>query len=49
MDLSHIILAMVEAEGPTSVLAQVVAPLLEHEEVVLARVWFLDDRDCPVC
>ncbi len=49
MDLSRIILAMAEAEGPTSVLGQVVAPLLEHEDVVLARVWFLDDRDCPVC
>ena len=49
MDLSRIILAMAEAEGPTSVLGQVVAPLLEHEEVMLARVWFLDDRDCPVC
>jgi transcriptional regulator with GAF, ATPase, and Fis domain len=43
------ILAMAEAEGPTSVLGQVLAPLLEHEEVLLARVWFLDDRDCPVC
>jgi transcriptional regulator with GAF, ATPase, and Fis domain len=49
VDLSRVILAMAEAEGPTSVLGQVVAPLLEHEEVLLARVWFLDDRDCPVC
>ena len=49
MDLSRIILAMAEAEGPTSVLGQVLAPLLEHDEVVLGRVWFLDDRDCPVC
>ncbi len=40
---------MAEAEGPTSVLGQVVAPLLEHSEVLAARVWFLDDRDCPVC
>jgi transcriptional regulator with GAF, ATPase, and Fis domain len=47
--MSRAILAMAEAEGPTSVLSQVVAPLLDHEEVLLARVWFLDDRDCPVC
>ena len=44
-----VILAMAEAEGPTSVLAQVLAPLLKLEEVQLARVWFMDDRDCPVC
>jgi transcriptional regulator with GAF, ATPase, and Fis domain len=49
MDLSPIILAMAEAEGPSSVLGQVVAPLLEHDEILLTRVWFLDDRDCPVC
>src|SRR5215217_7731060 len=49
MDLSRIILSMAAAEGPASVLGQVLAPLLEHEEVLLARVWFLDDRDCPVC
>lgn len=40
---------MAEAEGPSSVLGQVVAPLLEHDEILLTRVWFLDDRDCPVC
>ena len=40
---------MAEAEGPTSVLRHVIAPVLAHEEVLLARVWFLDDRDCPVC
>lgn len=49
MDLARVILAMAEAEGPTSVLGQVLAPLLEREDVLLARVWFLDDRDCPVC
>jgi transcriptional regulator with GAF, ATPase, and Fis domain len=49
VDLSPIILAMAEAEGPSSVLGQVVAPLLEHDEMLLTRVWFLDDRDCPVC
>jgi len=49
MDLSPIILAMAEAEGPSSVLGQVVAPLLEHDEIVLTRVWFMDDRDCTVC
>jgi transcriptional regulator with GAF, ATPase, and Fis domain len=47
--MSRVILAMAEAEGPTSVLSQVVAPLLDHEEVLLVRVWFLDDHDCPVC
>ena len=40
---------MAEAEGPSSVLGQAVAPLLEHDEMLLTRVWFLDDRDCPVC
>ena len=40
---------MAEAEGPTSVLGQVLAPLLEREDVLLARVWFQDDRDCPTC
>ena len=40
---------MAEAEGPSSVLGQVVAPLLEHDEIVLTRVWFMDDRDCTVC
>ena len=49
MELSPIILAMAEAEGPSSVLGQVVAPLLEHDEIVLTRVWFMDDRDCTVC
>jgi transcriptional regulator with GAF, ATPase, and Fis domain len=49
MNLSPLILAMAEAEGPTAVLGQVLAPLLEHEEILVARVWFLDDRDCPVC
>src|SRR4029079_19366045 len=49
MDLSPIILAMAEAEGPSSVLGQVIAPLLEHDEIVLTRVWFMDDRDCTIC
>src|SRR5262249_30958809 len=49
MDLSPIILAMAEAEGPSSVLSQVVAPLLEHDEILLTRVWFMNDRDCTVC
>src|SRR5262245_59580769 len=49
MDLSPVILAMAEAEGPSSVLSQVVAPLLQHDEVLRARVWFLDDLDCPIC
>jgi transcriptional regulator with GAF, ATPase, and Fis domain len=49
VDLSPFILAMAEAEGPSSVLGHVVTPLLEHVEILIARVWFLDDRDCPVC
>jgi transcriptional regulator with GAF, ATPase, and Fis domain len=49
VDLSTIILAMAEAEGPSSVLGQVVAPLVVRDEILLARVWFLDDRDCTVC
>jgi transcriptional regulator with GAF, ATPase, and Fis domain len=49
VDLSQVILAMAQAEGPASVLSQVVAPLMDHAEIRLARVWFLDDRDCPVC
>jgi transcriptional regulator with GAF, ATPase, and Fis domain len=40
---------MAEADGPSSVLGRVIAPLLEHDEILLARVWFLDDRDCAVC
>jgi transcriptional regulator with GAF, ATPase, and Fis domain len=49
IDMSQAILAMAEADGPASVLAQVIAPLLELEEVQLARVWFMDDHDCPTC
>jgi transcriptional regulator with GAF, ATPase, and Fis domain len=49
MDLSGAILAMAQAEGPSSVLGKVLTPLVENAEVVLARVWFLDDADCPVC
>jgi transcriptional regulator with GAF, ATPase, and Fis domain len=49
MDLSPIILAMAEADSPSSVLGHVLAPLLDHDEILLARVWFLDDRECPIC
>jgi transcriptional regulator with GAF, ATPase, and Fis domain len=49
MDLLPVILAMAQAEGPSSVLGQVVSAVLEHDDVALARVWFLDDEDCPVC
>ena len=49
VDMSMAILAMAEADGPTSVLAQVVAPLLQLEDVQLARVWFMEDQACPVC
>ena len=40
---------MAQAEGPSSVLGKVLAPLVDSDQVVLARVWFLDDADCPVC
>jgi transcriptional regulator with GAF, ATPase, and Fis domain len=49
VDMSNAVLAMAEAEGPTSVLTQVLAPLLELDEVQLARVWFMEDQDCPIC
>jgi len=49
VDLLPVVLAMAEAEGPASVLGHVIKPLLAYEQVLLARVWFLDDRDCPVC
>ena len=49
MDLLPVILAMAQAEGPTSVLGHVVGAVLEHDEIALARGWFLDDEDCPVC
>jgi transcriptional regulator with GAF, ATPase, and Fis domain len=49
MDLSSVVLAMAQAEGPASVLGQVVGALARHDEVALARVWFLDDDSCPVC
>ena len=47
--LSPVLLAMAQAESPSLVLGQVVGAVLERPEVVLARVWFLDDEDCPVC
>ena len=49
VDMSRAILAMAEADGPTSVLAEVVAPLLQLEDVQLARVWFMEDQACRVC
>lgn len=49
MDLSEAILAMAQAEGPSSVLGKVLAPLAEKQDVLLACVWFLDDADCPAC
>jgi transcriptional regulator with GAF, ATPase, and Fis domain len=49
MDLLPVILAMAQAEGPSSVLGQVVSAVLQQDFVALAQVWFLDDEDCPVC
>jgi transcriptional regulator with GAF, ATPase, and Fis domain len=47
--MSTAILAMAEADGPRSVLEKVIAPLLGPYDVQLARVWFMDDQDCPLC
>ena len=47
--MSRVMLAMVEADGPTSVLAELIAPLLGVDDVQAARVWFMDDQLCPVC
>src|SRR5262245_19101457 len=49
VDMSAAIIAMAEADGPTSVLEKVIAPLLERDDVRLARVWFMEDQECSSC
>src|SRR2546427_12586613 len=50
MDLLPVILSIAQAQGPTSVLGQIVKAIMANEHVALARIWFLDqDRNCPVC
>ncbi len=44
------ILSIAQAEGPPSVLGQIVKAILENEHAALARIWFLDkDSECPEC
>ena len=50
MDLLPIILSIAQAEGPPSVLGQIIKAIMANEHVALARIWFLDqDGNCPVC
>jgi transcriptional regulator with GAF, ATPase, and Fis domain len=50
LDLLPIILSIAQAEGPPSVLGQIVRAILGDEHVALARIWFLDqDFGCPEC
>jgi transcriptional regulator with GAF, ATPase, and Fis domain len=50
MDLLPVILSIAQAEGPPSVLGQVIKAIMTNEHVALARIWFLDqDGNCPVC
>ena len=50
MDLLPVILSIAQAEGPPSVLGQIIKAIMDNEHVALARIWFLDhDGNCPVC
>jgi transcriptional regulator with GAF, ATPase, and Fis domain len=50
VDLLPVILSIAQAEGPPSVLGQIISAILTSESVALARIWFLDqDGNCPVC
>jgi transcriptional regulator with GAF, ATPase, and Fis domain len=50
MDLLPVILSIAQAEGPSSVLGQIIKTIMASEHVALARIWFLDqDAACPVC
>ncbi len=50
MDLLPVILSIAQAEGPASVLGQIIKAVMTNEHVALARIWFLDqDGACPVC
>lgn len=50
MDLLPVILSIAQAEGPSSVLNQIITAIMTNEHVALARIWFLDqDDNCLVC
>ena len=50
MDLLPVILSIAQAQGPSSVLGQIIKAIMANEHVALARIWFLDqDRNCPIC
>jgi transcriptional regulator with GAF, ATPase, and Fis domain len=50
MDLHSVILSIAQAEGPPSVLGQIIKAIMANEHVALARIWFLDqDGACPEC
>ena len=50
MDLLPVILSIAQAEGPPSVLGQIIKAVMANEHVALARIWFLDqDCNCPEC
>jgi transcriptional regulator with GAF, ATPase, and Fis domain len=50
MDLLPVILSIAQAEGPSSVLGQIIKAIMTSQHVALARIWFLDqDANCPVC
>ena len=44
------ILSIAQADGPASVLGQIIKAVMANDHVGLARIWFLDqDLTCPVC
>ena len=50
MDLLPVILSIAQAQGPSSVLGEIIKAIMVNEDVALARIWFLDqDASCPVC
>ncbi len=50
MDLQSVVLSIAQAEGPASVLGQIIEAILDNEHAALARIWFLDrDAECPAC
>ena len=50
MDLLPVILSIAQAQGPASVLGQIIKAIMANEHVALARIWFLDQNsNCPVC
>ena len=50
VDLQSVVLSIAQAEGPASVLGQIIQAIMDNEHVALARIWFLDPDDaCPEC